>query len=60
LNDYYKENRMWNGRKQSVAHGNRCMCNSEKISERVSRRRTLDKFLEEGIEDYILEETIWD
>lgn len=43
--EYWKENRTWWARKQSSAHGNRCMCHFEKRSRKEirKRRRALDQ-----------------
>lgn len=35
----FATNRMWWGRKQTVAHGNRCMCHAEKRSRKEIRKR---------------------
>ena len=45
LEEYWKDNNMWNARKQSVAHGNRCACHFEKYSSKEirKRRRALDE-----------------
>lgn len=43
--EYWKDNRMWWARKQSSAHGNRCMCHIEKTCRKSirKRRRALDQ-----------------
>jgi hypothetical protein len=42
-NSWFLTNVMWWARKQCSAHGNRCACHIEKITEKRSRRRALDQ-----------------
>lgn len=41
--EWFLKNNTWWARKQSSAHGNRCMCHYEKRTEITKRRRALDQ-----------------
>jgi hypothetical protein len=46
------ENNMWWARKQSSAHGNRCMCHCEKQTQKRQRRRALDQAIVDNIRSW--------
>lgn len=52
--EYWKSNRTWWARKQSSAHGNRCMCHYEKFCRKEirKRRRALDQAVLDNIQSW--------
>jgi len=49
--EYWQDNNMWWGRKQTSGHGNRCLCHYEKFSSKEirKRRRALDAAIIDNI-----------